>query len=371
VADEVGVKRHRLSRLCHDAGLAGVMLATQSNFSWLTAGRTNRIDGSRDLGAGALLVAADGRLFVLANAIEMPRLAGEELTHLSPEAIEYPWTEEHAVPDTLVRLARRVLGSGARIGADWPIGDAVNVEREISRARVPLTAEEIDRYRDLGRDVARAVEAACRTLQPGMSELEVSRRACDAAASVDARAVVSLVAADDRLARFRHPVPTAARWHRTVMVAQCAQRNGLIVALSRIVSAGEVDPELDKRTRATACVFGALLDATRANASGAAIFAAAAAAYERCGYPGEERKHHQGGATGYRSREWVAHPASDERVRPPQAFAWNPSITGSKVEDTALVSDDRLELITVTGDWPSIPIVAAGQTLSAAGVLRV
>jgi Xaa-Pro aminopeptidase len=371
VADEIGVKRQRLSRLCHDAGLAGVILVTQTNFSWLTGGRTNRIDGSRDLGAGALLVAADGRLFVLANAIEMPRLAGEELVHLAPEAIEYAWADEHAAPDMLVRLARSVLGSGARIGADWMIGDAVNVERDIARARVPLTVEEVDRYRALGRDVARAVEAACRRLEPGMSELEVSRRACDAAASVDARAVVSLVAADDRLAKFRHPVPTAARWQRTVMVAQCAQRRGLIVALSRIVCVGEIDAELEQRTRATACVFGALLDATRPGATGAAIFAAATAAYARCGYPGEERKHHQGGATGYRSREWVAHPVSEELVRPPQAFAWNPSITGSKVEDTALVSDDRLELITVTGEWPSIPIAAAGQTLSAAGVLQM
>jgi len=371
VADEVDVKRQRLARLCHDAGLAGVMLVTQPNFSWLTGGRTNRIDGSRELGAGALLVSADGTLHIVANAIEMPRLAGEELVHLAPEAIEYPWTDEHAAADTLVRLARRVLGANARIGADWPLAEAVNVEREIARARVPLTTEEIDRYRLLGRDVARAVEAACRSLEPGLTELEVSRRASEAAASVDARAIVSLVAADERLSRFRHPVPTSARWSRTVMVAQCAQRQGLIVALSRIVCVGEIDPELEKRTRATACVFGALLDATRAGASGAAIFAAAAAAYARCGYPGEERKHHQGGATGYRSREWVAHPVSEEQVRPPQAFAWNPSITGSKVEDTALVSDDRIELITATGEWPTIPIAAGGGALSAAGVLRL
>src|SRR4029079_15897020 len=80
-------------------------------------------------------------------------------------------------------------------------------------------------------------------------------------------------------------------------------------------------------------------------------------------YPGEERKHHQGGAIGYRAREWVAHPGSAEVVQPRQAFAWNPTITGTKIEDTALLLDGRLEIIMTSPDWPSIPL-AHGLTAS-------
>ena len=368
---ELDEKRDRIMRLCHDAGLAGVVLATQANFAWLTGGRTNRIDGSRELGAGALLVGADGRLHLLANAIEMPRLHEEELRDLPVTPVEYPWIEDHAAPDTLVRLARRVLGGEARVGADWNVPGAAGVDRDIARARAPLTWAEVDRYRALGRELGRAIERTCRSLEPGLEEMEIARRASDAAAALGARAVVCLVGADDRIARFRHPVPTRTQWRRVVLVAVCAQRGGLIAAISRIVSAGPVDPDLAVRTRATARVFGALLDATRPGATGADLFATAASAYARAGFPAEERKHHQGGAAGYRARDWVAHPSSGERVNAPQAFAWNPSITGTKVEDTALVTEDGCELITATGEWPAIPLEVRGRPLAAADVLQM
>lgn len=367
--NELDEKRERLVRLCHEASLAGVILATQANFTWLTGGRSNRIDGSRELGAGSLLVGVDGRVYILANAIEMPRLAGEELADFAFTPVEYPWADDHAAPDTLVRLSRQLLGADARVGADWPLPGATVVD--VARARAPLTAAELDRYRQLGRDVAQAFERSCRALQPGLSEQEIARRASDGAASIGARAIVALVAADERLARFRHPVPTTVGWRRTVLVAQVAQRHGLSVSISRIVNAEPVDPDLAHRTRATCGVFGALLDATRPDATAAELFGAAAGAYARAGFPGEERKHHQGGAIGYRSREWVAHPSSKEHVRAPQAFAWNPSITGTKVEDTALVTEDGIEMITSTGEWPSVPMTVRGRTLSAPDVLRI
>jgi Xaa-Pro aminopeptidase len=368
---EFDIKRDRLARVCHEASLTGIVITTQANFAWLTGGRTNRIDGSRELGAGSLLVGADGRVHLLANAIEMPRLAGEELSHLTVSPVEYPWTDDHTAPDTLVRLAKQVLGGNAAVGADWALPGATPVDRDIARARAPLTEHEVERYRGLGHDVGHAIERTCGALQPGLEEQEIARRATDSVAAVGARAIVALVAADERIARFRHPVPTPAAWRKSVLVAVCAERHGLVVAITRIVSAGGVDADLAQRTRATAGVFGALLDATRDGVTGASLFGSAADAYARAGFAGEERKHHQGGATGYRAREWVAHPASEVRVRAPQAFAWNPSITGTKVEDTAVVTDSGIELVTMTGEWPTIPIEVGARRLAAADVLSI
>jgi antitoxin VapB len=148
----------------------------------------------------------------------------------------------------------------------------------------------------------------------------------------------------------------------------CAERDGLIVALSRVASVRR-DDALQARTAACADVFGRIAAATVAEATGAEIYASARAAYRAVGYDGEERLHHQGGAIGYRTREWVAHPESEDIVRAPQAFAWNPSITGTKVEETFVLHEDgRIQVLTHDPEWPSIPLDVRGTPIAAPGV---
>ena len=71
---ELDAKAERVVQLARESNLAGILIATQHNFAWLTGGRSNRVDGSRERGNGELLIAADGRRFVLANSIESGRL---------------------------------------------------------------------------------------------------------------------------------------------------------------------------------------------------------------------------------------------------------------------------------------------------------
>jgi len=294
----------------------------------------------------------------------------EVLAGLDFQPIEYPWTTDQN-PAFAVDQARHALGDNATIGADWPLPNTLPFEPALARTRATLTEEEVVRYRALGRDTGRIVGDVCRRLTPGDDEREIAATMADALAAVQARGVVLLVGSDDRIRRYRHPVPTATRWKHVVLVATCAERDGLIVSVSRLVAAGAVPPDLRSRTRATATVFERLLDQTRPGTSGAALFAAAADAYAAVGFSHEELRHHQGGAIGYRARDWVAHPASAETVQTRQAFAWNPTITGTKLEDTVLVLGDRLELITSTPDWPSIAINPQGCALEAADVWRL
>lgn len=350
--------------------LGGVLVGAQHNFSWLSAGATNGIDASRDAGAGALLVRADGRRFVLASRIEMPRLLAEEVSAEEFEPVEYAWEEEKASPTFLADLARRLTGGASALGSDLPAGaEARVVEGPISRCRYRLTAPELERYRELGRDAGEAVGRLMRGLSPGEAETEVARRVSDALAARGIRAVVNLVAADERLEKFRHPVPTARRWERALMIVVCARRAGLVASLTRIVCAGPLTDELRRRTEACARVGARLLAATRPGATGAELYAVAAGAYAAEGFAGEERLHHQGGAAGYRTRDWVAHPASAEVVQAGQAFAWNPSITGTKVEETVVAHADGVETITSTRGWPQITSSVGGREYLSPDVL--
>src|SRR5881397_2986231 len=93
---ELDEKAERVERLLGEAGLAGVLLEAQHNFAWITGGGTNRIDGSREAGAGTVLLGRGGRRWVLANVIEMPRLMAEEVAGQGYEPVEFPWEEERA-----------------------------------------------------------------------------------------------------------------------------------------------------------------------------------------------------------------------------------------------------------------------------------
>jgi Xaa-Pro aminopeptidase len=353
-------------------GLGGVVLVAQPNFAWLTAGGTNGVDLSREQGVCALFVRADGKRFVLASRIEMARLLEEELAGAEFEPVEFGWEDDKTSPTFLTDLAAKVSGGGAPLGSDLLAGAGVkSVDGAISRCRYQLTPPEVERFRALGRDAGEAVGALARRLTPGETEEEVARRLSDALAARGLRSVVTLVAADERIAKFRHPVPTARTWERVLMLVTCARRGGLIASLTRIVCAGEASAELRRRTLGAARVNASLLAATRPGANGAELYRTAAAAYAAEGFPGEERLHHQGGAAGYRTRDWVAHPASAEIVQPEQAFAWNPSITGSKAEETCIVMGEGVEVITQSPEWPQITVPFEGREYLSPDVLSL
>ena len=365
-------KLERVARLLAAENLGGVLLNAQHNFAWLTCGGRNGVDQSRDPGVGTLLVRRDGRRFVLASKIEMARLLAEELSGQDWEPIEFGWAEEKASPAFIAEQAQALLETGAALGADWPIGGGARfVEGALTRLRYSLTDAELERYRALGRDAGAAIGEVARSLTPGLSEREIARRAADALAAAGAAAVVALVAADERLSLYRHPVPTARQWEQVVMIAVCARRGGLTASLSRIVRAGRVPDELQRRTEATARVNAKLLAATKPGVTGAALYEVAARAYADEGFPGEEQLHHQGGAIGYRTREWVAHPRNAEQAQARQAFAWNPSITGTKVEETCIAFDDHGEVITASPGWPAISVEVEGVRYELPGMLAL
>jgi antitoxin VapB len=94
-------------------------------------------------------------------------------------------------------------------------------------------------------------------------------------------------------------------------------------------------------------------------------------AYAASGFPGEWEFHHQGGASGYEPREYLATPGSKDIVMAGQGYAWNPSIAGVKSEDTILVGLDANEIVTHISDWPATKLTASGRTMLRPRILEI
>lgn len=354
--------------MLHNERLGGVLLNTQHNFAWLTGGRSNGIDLTRENGAGFLLVAASGRRYVIANNIEMSRLLTEEISDADFEPIEITWQAEKD-PSKVIEAAGSAIGGD--IGCDIGFPQTRGIEPAIARCRYSLTTEEIERFRFLGRDAGEAIDTLIVRLSPGETEKNIAGLVRAELAKRDIFPVVTLVAADERIAKYRHPVPTSNVWKNTLLIVICARRNGLIASLSRMICVGEIPSDLRFRTDAAAAVNADLYSATTPGITGADLYSVAARAYAANGFAKEIDKHHQGGACGYRTRDWVAHPGSIDMVQPDQAFAWNPSITGTKVEETAILTEDGLEVITATEGFPQITITIAGREYFSPGILSL
>lgn len=344
---EIEVKTERVVEFLKRESLDGVILNAQHNFAWATGGGNNGVDLSRENGVASVLFAADGGRYVLANNIEIHRMIEEELPADLFEPIQYTWQDEKASGDLVVERARKLVGKN--IASDIALhSSAPAVESKFGQLRHQLTGEEKARYRSLGADSAEAFRKTILSIQPGQTESQIAETMRHELGNAGATAVVALVAADERILKFRHPLPTNNVWRKTLMLVTCAKRDGLIVNLTRMVCVGKIPAELAERTNAAALINARLWSATRAGVSSRELYEVAANSYIETGFAGEIDLHHQGGATGYRTRDWVAHPAGNDVVVRDQAFAWNPSITGTKVEETMFLDGDVPEAITLS-----------------------
>ena len=73
--------------------------------------------------------------------------------------------------------------------------------------------------------------------------------------------------------------------------------------------------------------------------------------YKKNVFPEEQKKHHQGGIKGYSLREIIADLNSEYKAKINNVFAWNPSISGTKIKDTYILGEERLECIRQRGSW--------------------
>ncbi|HEY6743472.1 MAG TPA: M24 family metallopeptidase [Lapillicoccus sp.] len=336
-------RRRLLTRFLDEHELDALVLRRPSSVAWAAAGARTHIDVSGETGVAWLVVTRDGTR-VVTSRIEADRLAAEELTGPG-----YAWT----ILDWVADLAGSVP-TGDRVGVDGPMPGRRDVSVELEVARRSLLPEEVELYRGLGRDAAEALTAAVSACGPADSEWQWAARAAAEVTARGADPLVLLVAGADRVGRHRHPLPTAAPAGNLVMVVVCARRHGLFANLTRFVADRPLTAVKDDVQQRLLRVEAAFLNATRPGQLVRDVLAAGTAAYGEYGFaPDEWRNHHQGGPTGYLSRDHLATPESTEAVEDAQAFAWNPSVPGLKVEDTVLATAGGPEVLTVDPAWPA------------------
>ena len=356
-------RQERIQAFMAERQLDALILQRVSSFAWATCGAASYVNTATTIGEATLFITPSGR-HLITNNIEATRLEKEEgLMEQGWQFHVAPWYEGPSVADELL--------TGSRLGADGPVPGAHDLSDDLARLRANLTPVEVQRFRTLGRLCAEAIDSAARAVRPGQSEYEISARLAYEADQRGAQAIVNLIATDERIYDFRHPLPADKEMERYAMLVLCGRRWGLVCSVTRLVHFGPLPDDLRRKAEAVAHIDAAFLDATRPGQTLGQVFERAQGVYAATGFADEWQLHHQGGPAGYEPREYVATPGSQDLVQVGQVYAWNPSITGVKSEDTILVTDSGAEVLTAIEGWPMLSVEAGGLVYERPAILEV
>ena len=367
VGQEVAAKEARVRAFLDEAGYDALVLTTQANFAWITGGGDNHIVLAADAGVASVLVTRDAKYVVTKNN-EIGRIMAEEIGAPGFEPRDVAWCGPDTIESEIAALTR-----GGTVASDTGIGGTTLEAGRIAALRYALTPEEIAKYRALGAETEACMRTVCKGLKPGLTENAIAGRLTEMLLARGIVPVVLLVAADARISKYRHPIHTDTKVERTVMVITCVRRHGLIIACTRHVHFGPLPDELRRKHDAVVEVDAALNLATKAGTTLGDVLEVGQKAYAKVGFPDEWKLHHQGGSIGYAPRDVVATPGEKQPVVLNQTFAWNPSITGTKSEDTVLVTERGLEWLSLSRDpdWPMLDVEWDGQTVQREDILTL
>ncbi len=386
--DEFNVKQKRIQALLAERQLDALLLRRVSSFAWLTGGAASYVNTATTDGAASLFVTR-GERYLITNNIEAARLQQEEkltaqgwifkidpwydpgftITGRMLGHVFGPYGDYPVVTGFPYELAR---WRGRALGADGPYLGATDLSYELARLRAHLTPAEGERFRALGRLCAEAMDCAIREVRPGLAEHEIAAILARETLARGAQPIVNLVATDERVFKFRHPLPTDKKLERYAMLVLCGRKWGLVCSITRLVHFGRLPDDLRHKADACARIDATFIAATTPGQTLGTILKRVIATYADTGFAGEWQLHHQGGPAGYEPREFLATRKSTDVVAVGQAYAWNPSITGTKSEDTILVGRTENEVLTTISGWPMLSVTLGdGRIVERPAILEI
>ena len=363
IQTEFTEKLRRIRSLLKEINYDAALFTRNDSFSWLSCGHYAFVDKSSE-SAVAVFVVTQDKALVFCNSSEQYRIPDEELVGLSCTLTGYRWNEDG---DKLIRDQLKGLKTISDSGAYG----TENRFSDLSQLRYVFTEEEIARYREIGPFIGGLVEDCVREIKPGQTEYEIAGTVTGKLMAAGCQVPVCLIATDERTLKYRHPLPTGKMLNNIALVGVCAQKYGLIVSLSRMISFKPLSAEIQRKLDAVLKIDAAYITSTVKGAVAGDVVKAGKALYEESGFKEDFFLHHQGGALGYATRYYCATENNKSIVMDGQAFSWNPTIAGVKCEDTYLISGSEQQVISRGSKWPRRTIEMAGKKIERPEILIV
>ncbi|MFN4190808.1 MAG: M24 family metallopeptidase [Pseudothermotoga sp.] len=348
-------------------GFDGLLLSRCDNFSWFTFGARNHITLNTEVGAAHIFVNNES-VYIFTDNIERKRIEKEELCEdlLSEiEFGEYIWSKN--MMDVL-----KPFITGKKIISDTGMLETTNLGDEIKPFRFVMSTVELEQYTDLGKICDEVLNRKMKELRPDMTELEVQGIMYNALAKENIEPIFVMVSGEESAKLYRHNLPRNVRLGKKVFVSICARKRGLVVSMTRSVLF-EKDQSLLDQHKQNCYVDAIAISNSRPGVRLNYVFEKIKQAYAEVGRPYEWMLHHQGGLAGYKAREIIANESTIYELKVGNVLAWNPTITGTKSEDTIALTDGGMKIISYfeNSDWPCVEFKINGLSIKRPDLLVV
>ena len=360
---EFSRKVELLRTFLRDRGYAAALLGRQDDFAWITTGGDNRVLRTIEAGVGVLAITPE-RIWLVAYTMDAARVHDDELAGTPVEVVALKWHEESPEARALS------LCGGGRVLSDVMVPGAEYDPSAFTRLQHPLSDLEVSRCRELGRRTDAILRRAADALRPDQTEAEVAAGLIAEYERAGMTVEVCLVGGGDRIARYRHPLPSPNPVGDVVLLHPAVRWRGLHANVTRMVClGGSIPPELERRYEAVCRLQALTLSMCLPGTPFRAIFEARRRLYAELGFPDEWELHFPGGPTGYRLVEPAAGADPERTVSDGQVFGWFVTVTGAKVEELSLTRGGKRELLSAAGHWPTRPFTSGDLTLETPWIL--
>ncbi len=341
-------KLRRIRAYLEREGFAAMLLARRDSFAWATLGGDNKVLRDTPVGAAVLLCTRD-RVYLVAQSMDADRIRDDELAGLPVEPVTLRWYD----PPPAAYAASL---AGGPVVSDTEAPGCEARPAALRALHLPYTPWEVQRFEAAGAFFDETFLAAAETLAPGMTERAAAALLAARFEAAGAVPTVLLVGSDERIARYRHPLPSGKPMERTVLLHVVATYGGVCCAVTRMVTFGPAPEALrrdyDLLNRLQADAFSRLIPGRRHGA----VLEARKRILEEAGRLWEYGCHFPGADIDYS----LGSPApflEDREILPTQCYDIYLTVTGCKVEELAMAGPDGARVLS-RGPWPTAEYAA-------------
>lgn len=329
------------------------LLLMPAHVAWFTAGLTVRglIADSERPG-----IFTNGRQrWLLCSNIDTQRFFDEEIDQLGFQLKEWAWYGGRS--ELLANIT-----AGRTVAADRPFPNIPLINDRLRPFVRVLTPYEQQRYCELGRWVAHAVEATARTLRRGETEEEIAGQLGHRLLHHGIHPAVLSVTADDRAVKFRRTGFSTAAVTRSCVVQATGEWEGLFVTAARTVCFGPPPDDFRLAHDAAVKLAAVYRSYTEPGATIASVADVASLLLANTPLEFDGRMSQPGYGAGRFPAEELRRAGRDEPFSPGQAILWQPRLGAAASVDTLLVTDTGCVAVTPPLEWPFKRITVRGVT---------